>query len=132
MRNSELIKKAAALVKTREYKGGIMGDVACALLTDKNKVYVGVCSDVGSHTFCAEQAAIGAMITKKEYNIKKIVAVWKNEKGEVFVIPPCGNCRQMMRDINEDNLDNTEVVLDKNKTVKLKKLLPYAKWWKKV
>ena len=109
---------------TNENKGNVK-------LTDKGKVYTGVCSDTGSHCFCAEQAAIGAMITKKEYNIKKIVAVWKNEKGEVFVIPPCGNCRQMMREINEENLEKTEVVLDKNKTVTLKKLLPYAKWWKR-
>ncbi len=132
MNNKKLIKKAASVVKSRKYKGGIIGDVGCALLTGKNKVYLGVCSDVGSHTFCAEQAAIGAMVTKREYDIKKIVAVWKDEKGQVFVIPPCGNCRQMMRDINEENLENTEVILDINKTVKLKKLLPYFSLWKKV
>jgi len=29
--------------------------------------------------FCAEHTAISSMITKKEYKIKKIVAVWKDK-----------------------------------------------------
>ena len=67
------------------------------------KVFTDVCVSSGSNTFCAEKIALGSMITAKEYKFSKIVATWKNESGEVFVIPPCGNCRQLMRDINEDN-----------------------------
>jgi len=70
------------------------------------------------------------MITSGEYKFSKVVAVWKDENGDIFVIPPCGNCRQHMRDMNLENLES-EVILDKKKTVKLKELLPYHDWWNK-
>ena len=130
MTNEELIKKAASVVKTRKTKNGLFGDVGCALISDNSKIYVGICADAGSNTFCAEQNAIGSMITDGEYKIKKITAVWKDADGNVFVIPPCGNCRQFMREVDEDNLD-TEIILDVNKTVQLRDLLPFYDWWKK-
>ena len=128
--NQKLIKKAASVVKPKKVKDRLFADVGCALLSKKNKIYLGVCATSGSNTFCAEKIAIGSMITNGEYEIKKIVAVWKDDKGKIFVIPPCGNCRQLIRETDEKNL-NTEVILDKNKTIKLKKLLPYFDWWKK-
>ncbi|MDD4332521.1 MAG: cytidine deaminase [Patescibacteria group bacterium] len=131
MTNKELIKKAAALIKPKKMKDGLCADVGCALISEKGKLYLGVCAATGSNVICAERVAIGAMITNGEYKIKKIVGVWKNENGDVFVPPPCGNCRQFMREIDETNLENTEVVLDKDKSVKLKELLPYYDWWKK-
>ena len=130
MTNENLIKKAAAVIKAKKIKDSLFADVGCALLSAKGKVYVGVCAGTDwSHGFCAEQNAIGSMITDGEYGIKKIVAVWKDEKGSTFVIPPCGNCRQFMQNTDESNL-GTEVILDRNKTVKLKDLLPYYDWWK--
>ncbi|PIR13990.1 cytidine deaminase [Candidatus Falkowbacteria bacterium CG11_big_fil_rev_8_21_14_0_20_39_10] len=131
MKNQELIKLAAAVVKTKKTKDGLWADIGCALLSESGKIYTGVCAAAGSNTFCAEQIAIGAMITDGEYKIAKIVAVHKDESGAVFVIPPCGNCRQVMRETEESNLENTEIVLDKNKSVKLEELLPYYDWWKK-
>ncbi len=130
MTNKELIKKAASVVKTRKTKDGLFGDVGCALISNQDKIYVGICADVGSNVFCAERNAIGSMITDGEYKIKKIVAVWKDEAESVFVIPPCGNCRQFIREVHEENLD-TKIVLDEHKTVLLKELLPYYNWWKK-
>ncbi|MBI2444382.1 MAG: cytidine deaminase [Candidatus Magasanikbacteria bacterium] len=130
MTNKELIKKAAAVAKAKKTKSGLFADVGCALLSEKGKIYLGSCAASGSNTFCAEQIAIGQMITNGEYKIKKIVAVWKDEKGATFVIPPCGNCRQFMREIDESNLE-TEVVLDRDKTVQLKELLPYYDWWQR-
>jgi len=127
--NQELIKKAASVVKPKKVKDSLFADVGCALLSKKNKIYLGVCAAFGSNTFCAEKAAISAMITNGEYEIKKIVAVWIDDKRKLFVIPPCGNCRQLIRETDEKNL-NTVVILDKNKTVKLKELLPYFDWWK--
>lgn len=128
--NEELIKKAASVVKAKKVKDSLYADVGCALLSKKNKIYLGVCAASGSNTFCAEKIAIGSMITNGEYKIKKIVAVWKDETGKSYVIPPCGNCRQLIRETNEKNLE-TEVILDKHKTVRLKELLPYFDWWKK-
>jgi cytidine deaminase len=130
MKNHDLITKAAAIVKTKKTEGGLWADVGCALLAKNGKVYTGVCAAAGSNTFCAEQMAIGAMITDGEYKIEKIVAVYKDETGTTFVIPPCGNCRQVIRETEESNLE-TDVILDKDKTVKLKELLPYFDWWQR-
>jgi cytidine deaminase len=68
------------------------------------------------------------MVTSGEYRITKIVAVWRdNGNGKLYVLPPCGRCREFIRQIDEANLE-TEVILAKDKTVKLKDLLPYHEW----
>ena len=42
--NDELIRKARSVIKSRKIKHGcIVGDVGCALITDKDNVYRGVC-----------------------------------------------------------------------------------------
>lgn len=129
--NKELIKKASSIITPKHLKEGLVGNVGCALLSGNGKIYTGVCVGVNSNGYCAERVAIAKMITDdKEFVIKKIVATWKDEKGKVFVIPPCGHCRQCILETDEKNLE-TEVILDKNKTVKLKELLPYFDWWKK-
>jgi bacterioferritin-associated ferredoxin len=63
------------------------------------------------------------MITAGEYEIEKIVAVWRNAEGALFVGAPCGRCREFMRQIDERNLD-AAVVLGMERTVKLRELLP--------
>src|SRR3989344_7344175 len=128
--NQELIKKASSVISPKNLKDGLIGDVGCALLAGNGKIYTGVCVGVNSNGYCAERVAIAKMITDdKEFVIKKIVATWKNEDGKLFVIPPCGHCRQAMRETDEKNL-YAKVILDKNKTVKLKELLPYFDWGK--
>jgi cytidine deaminase len=121
--NKELINKARSVIKSRKIKHGyIVGNVGCALLTDKGNVYLGVCMDVSSGIgFCAEHAAIAAMVTQGEHKIKKIVAV--SEDGKI--LPPCGRCREFMNQIHEQN-KKTKVIIGKNKTVKLKELLPHS------
>ena len=42
--------------------------------------------------FCAEHAAIAAMITAGENRITKVIAVY--EDGTI--IPPCGRCREFI------------------------------------
>jgi cytidine deaminase len=121
MSNEELIEKAKSVFKPRKIKHGFtVGDVGCALITDKGNVYLGVsidaCCGMG---FCAEHSAIAAMVTHGEHIIKKIVAVVENGTP----IPPCGRCREFIHQIHEENI-NAEVVVGKNKSVKLKDLLP--------
>jgi cytidine deaminase len=130
--NKELIEKAISVVKTKKIGEYTIGNVGCALITSKNNIYLGVCIDVGSSMgFCAEHNAIGSMITAGEYKIKKIVAVCKDDKGDVYILSPCGRCREFMHQIDKDNL-NTKVILNTNKTVKLKDLLPYPNWYHKI
>ncbi len=127
--NEELIRKAASVVRPRKVGEFSRGDVGCALITDKDNIYLGVCIDTSSGMgFCAEHNAIGSMITAGEDKIKKIVAVWKDDKQNVFILSPCGRCREFMRQINEENLQ-TDVLLDKDKAVKLRELLPYHDWF---
>ncbi len=130
MTNKELIQQAAAVIRPKKMKDGLCADVGCALISEKGELSLGVDADTGSNAICAERMAIGAMMTDGEYRIKQIVGVWKDEKGSIYVLPPCGNCRQFMREVDEDNLE-TEVVLDAAKSVKLKDLLPYYDWWKR-
>ena len=128
--NQELIKKASSVISPKNLKDGLVGDVGCALLAGNGKIYTGVCVGVNSNGYCAERVAIAKMITDdKEFIIKKIVATWKDKDGKIFIIPPCGHCRQAMLETDKKNLD-ADIILDKNKTVKLKELLPYFDWWK--
>jgi len=125
-----LIKKAESVVKPIKVDGRLFADVGCALITDKDNVYLGVCIDTGSGTgFCAEHSAIAAMVTAGELKIKKLVAVWKDDEGITHVLPPCGRCREFIRQIHNGNLA-TDIILGQNKVVKLSELLPYHDWFK--
>lgn len=130
MTNKELIDLAASVVKTRKVGDILCGDVGSALLSEGGKVYLGVCADFGGSGFCAEMNAMGSMMTAGEYRIARIVAVWKNEDGIVHVLSPCGNCRQMMLNMDKENL-KAEVILDLDKVVTLEELLPCHTWYKK-
>jgi cytidine deaminase len=119
--NEDLIQKAMSVVKSRKNGDFTIGDVGCALLSDGGNIYLGVCIDVACGMgFCAEHNAIGSMVTGGESKIKKIVAVL----GDGKVIPPCGRCREFMRQIDQANME-TEVILDAEKVVKLSELIPY-------
>ncbi len=121
--NTEMIEKAKEVLNPRElYLGNQAGDVACALLSAEDNLYLGVCIDIGSGIgFCAEHSAIAAMITAGESKIAKIVSVW----GEGTVLPPCGRCRELMYEIDEAYLRYTRVILGENTAVKLEELLPH-------
>jgi cytidine deaminase len=132
MTNDELIIKAESALRRKLVNGRIFGDVAAALITDKENVFTGIAVDTPGWGLCAERSAIAAMATAGEYRIKTIVAVWKEDEAidpnsALHVLPPCGLCRQFMRDIDEGNLE-TEVILARNKVAKLKALLPYHNW----
>jgi len=129
MTNQEIIERATQYLNHHLSNGHLFGDVAATLITDDDLVFSGVCLDTGSGTgFCAETNAIGAMVTSKRYKIKKIVAVWKDEQGsQLTVLPPCGRCREFMRQIDTDNL-TTEVVLGYDESVQLRELLPHNEW----
>lgn len=96
------------------------GQVAAALVTKNGNVYTGVCIDVPcSMGFCAEHAAIAAMITAGENRIEKIVAV----KEDTGIVAPCGRCREFMYQIHYGNLE-TEILLNSG-VYRLKDLLPH-------
>lgn len=95
------------------------GGVAAALATDKGHVYRGVCIDTAcSMGFCAEHAAIAAMLTAGENRVESIVAVGWDKK----VMPPCGRCRELLMQLGNPE---ARVFLSPDKAVPVKELLPY-------
>jgi cytidine deaminase len=129
MTNDELIAAAAAILRPHRTKEGrLFGDVGAAVLSKAGKVYTGVCVDTPGWGLCAERSAMAAMITQGEYEVAKIVAVWRDEAtGRLHVLPPCGTCREFMRQVDASNLD-AEVVLGREETQKLRQLLPQHEW----
>jgi cytidine deaminase len=124
----ELIAAAAAVLNPHHTGDRLFGDVAAALDTEDGHRHLGVCIDTGSGTgFCAEHAAIAAMVTAGEYRIARIVAVWRDERGRLYVLPPCGRCREFIRQIDDHNI-GTRVVLGRDREVPLASLLPAHEW----
>jgi cytidine deaminase len=127
--DNDLIRRAAATINPR--RGPYdrhFGGVGCCLLSTAGNVYLGVDIDTSSGTgLCAEHSAIAAMVTAGEYRVAKIVAVWRDEQGRLYVLPPCGRCREFIRQVDEANLD-AEVILGDERRRRLRELLPENEW----
>lgn len=117
-----LYEKAKKVVNPRRLtEFAIAGSVGCALVTDRGNVYTGVCIDAScSIGFCAEHAAIAAMITAGESRIIRIIAVGRDGN----IMPPCGRCRELISQVNEENLQ-TQVMIAEDKILTVKELLPH-------
>ncbi len=117
-----LVKQARAVLNPRRLsEDAEAGGVGAALLADDGQVYTGVCIDTGSSMgFCAEHAAAAAMITAGTSRVLKMVAVlWDGS-----VIPPCGRCREFIRQLHPDNMD-AQVMVAEETVVTLRELLPF-------
>lgn len=101
-------------------KNSYSGSVAAAIVSESGKVFTGVCIDTPSSMgFCAEHAAIGAMITSGESRIIQAIAVY--EDGSI--IPPCGRCREFMSQIHDENY-KCEIMVSEGTVMSLRQLLP--------
>jgi cytidine deaminase len=118
----ELYKIALKTLNPRKIsRSSWAGSAAAAVLTDKGNVYTGVCIDTPSGMgFCAEHAAIAAMITAGESRIVKLAAVLEDGKSGA----PCGRCREFICQIHDENY-KCQVLLDNNKIITIDELLPY-------
>ena len=92
--------------------------VGAAVLCQSGKVYVGV-NVYTLHGACAEQVAIGMAAAAGETEFLRIVVV-RGARGEE-ILPPCGNCRQMLSEYAPD----CEVILPGGK-LPAWELLPFA------
>ena len=129
MPHDELIARAAALIHPRQTPDGrLHGDVGAIVVSEDGKVYEGVCVDTPSWGICAERSALAAMITQGQYRARTVVAVWRNaETQALHVLPPCGICREFLRQIDAGNLD-TEIILGRELSEPLRNLLPHHAW----
>jgi cytidine deaminase len=127
--NQALIERAAALLKPHKTADGrLFGDVGAALVSGSGRIFDGVCVDTASWGLCAERSAIAAMVTAGEYRIDRVVAVWRDAASDkLHVLPPCGHCRQFMRDLDDANLATT-VILGLDRVRTLAELLPEHEW----
>jgi cytidine deaminase len=122
MTTRELINAACSVAGVyKPSKNCESGTVGAAVLTKDGNIHTGVCIDTAcSLGFCAEHAAIAEMLKHRESRIEMVVAV--TDKGKI--IPPCGRCRELLAQINEDNM-KAKVIISKNKTITLRDMLPY-------
>lgn len=118
---NELKDIAAATLSPRRVSEDIeVGGVAAALVTDQGNVYRGICIDTAcSMGFCAEHAAIAAMLTAGEDKVAQIVAV----NWDKTVLPPCGRCREFLLQLGNPE---TQVLVAEDTAVPVKDLLPYS------
>ena len=94
--------------------------VAAVVVTASGKHYSGVSVEFACGMgFCAEHAAVAAMLKDHETVIQQVVAVHKS--GKVF--PPCGRCREMMWQLDHANRDAL-VILGNAEAKPLYQLLP--------
>ncbi len=108
MSDLDLITAARAVVNPRRLTRTVeVAGVGSALRTASGAIYVGVCIDAACGIgFCAEHAAVAAMITAGETRIMDIVAVdWDGS-----ILPPCGRCRELVVQVDDGNAD-TRVIL---------------------
>ncbi len=123
MHFDQLYQKACAISPSRKLSvAANCGGVGAALITTQGNIYTGICIDTYCGLgFCAEHSAIAEMLKNSESEIKEILAV--KERFGNDVIPPCGRCRELMLQINQNNKD-TLVYISKNTSAPLSKLLP--------
>ncbi len=120
--NKTLLQKAQALANKKELTSDVtVGHVGCALETKSGKVYTGLSVGTSANLgFCAEVCAMAQMIKEGETEINEIVATGPN--GEL--ITPCGRCRELMFQINRNNL-KAKILLADDKFITLEELLPH-------
>ena len=95
--------------------------VGAAVRCKNGKIYLGVNVYNINHGACAEIIAIGTAITAGEREFDCIVSV----RGEGEIIPPCGNCRQMLFDY----ASLCDVIIDTEhgeKKLSAKELIPFS------
>lgn len=121
MEFDQLYQEALSVLNPRRISEDIeVGGVAAALVTDQGNVYRGVCIDTAcSMGFCAEHAAIAAMLTAGEDKVAQIVAV----NWDKSVLPPCGRCREFLLQLGNPE---TQVLVAEDTAVPVKDLLPYS------
>lgn len=118
----DLIQKARAIISNNYDKKDYNHTVGAAIRTSNGKIYLGV-NVYSLHGACAEQIALGNAITNGEREFVSVVAV-RGPQGEE-ILPPCGNCRQILGDYAPD----CEVILSEEgpgAKVKASELLPFA------
>lgn len=129
MTDKELIQ-VALLAREKAYAPYSHFQVGAALLTTSGKVFTGCNIENASYTptVCAERTAFFKAISEGERSFTKIVVTGSPEGEPVAYAPPCGVCRQVMREFC--NPETFQVIFaistEKYEIHTLKELLPFG------
>jgi cytidine deaminase len=98
--DKEVLQQAIA-ASSRLYVKGIQ-EVGAALRTSSGELFSGIHFETatGFATICGEVAAMCCMVSAGHRDLETIAAVWRDQAGQHFLLPPCGRCREMMSDFN--------------------------------
>lgn len=118
--NRELIEIAKQTINKCFDDKKWMHTVGCALRTKTGKIYTGVNVD-GIHGSCAEIVTLGTAIANGENEFDTIVAVY-GRGNDQKILPPCGNCRQIMYELDK----NIKVIINEHLVMTIEELLPNA------
>ena len=128
MTDKELVIEAINAMKN-SYSPYSDFKVGAALLTENNKVYTGcnIENVAFGPSICAERVAFFKAISEGEKSFSKIAVVGCKNGVITSPTPPCGVCRQVMREFCGDNFEIL-IVSENNEYEKvlLKELLPYS------
>jgi cytidine deaminase len=97
--DAALIEAARDVIRRNYDADGERHTVGCALRCGNGHVYAGV-NLYDIHGACAEVVTMGMAATAGEREFACIVAV-RGAQGEE-ILPPCGNCRQVLADYAPD------------------------------
>lgn len=103
--------------------------VGAALKTKSGKIYTGGNIENASFsvTLCAERTAFARAIADGETEFSEIAIVGgKRDQGADKCCPPCGVCRQFMREFCDDSFRITLLEDGKEIELKLEDLLPHS------
>lgn len=98
---SDLELLAAAREAIRRGFHPVRHTVGAAVRALSGRIHVGVNLESCGYGPCAEPVAFGAAVCAGERGISAIVAVVADREG-CPVLPPCGNCRQLLADYSPE------------------------------
>ena len=128
MTDKELVLKAQEAMNN-SYSPYSQFKVGAALLTESGRVYAGcnIENVAFGPSICAERVAFFKAISEGEKNFSKIAVVGGKNGIISSDTPPCGVCRQVMREFCSDDFEILIVKENENYyKVLLKDLLPYS------
>ena len=121
----ELYQLAKVSISAKKYNMYLKtGDCVCIVETKNGEIYKGYSQSFSNITICAEKAAIIEALNHGKNEITKIITVSK--AGDV--IPPCGECLNLISHLNDPT--NIRIMISLYKVVKFSDLMPYD--WKNV
>lgn len=98
----ELIEHAKE-TRRRLYRAGRY-EVAAALRTGSGEVFTGIHieANVGFADVCGEVSAICHAVAHGHSDLDTIVALGGDGPDRIYLMPPCGRCREVISDMNPE------------------------------